>query len=92
MDLAEFPIREVRSVFIVIYDTGDQTQYLDLVFRFAWQSGIPHPADGQNTAADWFPLDGLPPMSDDTRKRIAAALSNEQATQYIFAPPSPGSA
>ncbi|MEV7676450.1 NUDIX domain-containing protein [Streptomyces sp. NPDC088752] len=25
----------------VVYDNGDQTQYLDLVFRFGWQSGVP---------------------------------------------------
>ncbi|MFD8801565.1 NUDIX hydrolase [Streptomyces atroolivaceus] len=67
----------------VVHDNGDQTQYLDLVFRFAWQSGVPRPADGENTAADWFPLNDLPPMSDDMCKRIAAAVSDEQAAQYI---------
>ncbi|WP_411078406.1 NUDIX hydrolase [Streptomyces sp. cmx-10-25] len=76
----------------VVYDNGDQTQYLDLVFHLAWQSGVPHPADSENTAADWFPLNDLPAMSDDMRKRITTALSNEHATQYIFSPPSPGSA
>ncbi|MFJ7990491.1 NUDIX hydrolase [Streptomyces sp. NPDC096351] len=75
---------------LVTYDNGDQTQYLDLVFRCGWQSGVPHPADGENTAVDWFPLNALPPMSDDIRKRIAAALSSEQAAQYVFSPPSPG--
>ncbi|MFC8295744.1 NUDIX domain-containing protein [Streptomyces sp. NPDC057242] len=76
----------------VVYDNGDQTQYLDLVFRFGWQSGVPHPADGENTAADWFPLDDLPPMSDDMRERIAAALADEQTAHYVFSPPSPGGA
>ncbi|WP_329037657.1 NUDIX domain-containing protein [Streptomyces sp. NBC_00178] len=76
----------------VVYDNGDQTQYLDLVFRFAWQSGVPSPDDGENTAAEWFALDDLPPMSDDMCKRIAAAVSNEQAAQYVFSPPSPGGA
>ncbi|MFD3613535.1 NUDIX domain-containing protein [Streptomyces atroolivaceus] len=72
----------------VVYDNGDQTQYLDLVFRFAWQSGVPRPADGENTAADWFPLNELPPMSDDMCKRIAAAVSDEQAAQYVASPQS----
>lgn len=76
----------------VVYGNGDQTQYLDLVFRFAWQSGVPHPADGENTSADWFPLDDLPPMSDDMRKRIAAAVSDEQAAQYVVSPQSAGDA
>ncbi|MDX2748343.1 MULTISPECIES: hypothetical protein [Streptomyces] len=73
----------------VVYDNGDQTQYLDLVFRFAWQSGVPCPADGENTAADWFPLDDLPPMSDMYR-RIAVAVSDEPAAQYVFSPQSTG--
>ncbi|MFF2308511.1 NUDIX domain-containing protein [Streptomyces sp. NPDC058128] len=76
---------------LVTYDNGDQTQYLDLVFRLGWQSGDPHPADGENTAADWFPLNDLPSMSDDMHKRIAAALSSEQAAQYAFSPPTPDS-
>ncbi|MFJ7062585.1 NUDIX domain-containing protein [Streptomyces microflavus] len=76
----------------VVYDNGDQTQYLDLVLRFAWQSGVPCPADGENTAADWFPLDDLPPMSDDMYKRIAVAVSDEPAAQYIFSPQSTGDA
>ncbi|MFF9352759.1 NUDIX domain-containing protein [Streptomyces sp. NPDC014734] len=72
----------------VVYDNGDQTQYLDLVFRCAWQSGDPRPADGENTAAGWFPLDDLPPMSEDMCKRIAAAVSNKQAAQYLVSPQS----
>ncbi|AVI00282.1 NUDIX domain-containing protein (plasmid) [Streptomyces sp. WAC00288] len=76
----------------VVYDNGDQTQYLDLVFHLSWQSGVPRPADGENTAAGWFPLNGLPAMPDDMRKRITAALSNEQTAQYVFSPPSPDGA
>lgn len=74
---------------LVVYDNGDQTQYLDLVFRLGWQSGDPHPADGENTAAEWFPLNDLPPMSNDMRKRMAAALSNKQTAHYVFSQPSP---
>ncbi|MGW5277804.1 NUDIX hydrolase [Streptomyces sp. NPDC004044] len=70
----------------VVYDNGDRTQYLDLVFRFRWQSGDPHPADGENTATRWFPLDGLPPMSDDMLTRIAAAVADEPAARYLVSP------
>jgi len=67
----------------VVYANGDRTQYLDLVFRFRWHSGDPHPADGENTAARWFPLDDLPPMSDDMRDRITIAVSDEPATRFL---------
>ncbi|MGW6100752.1 NUDIX hydrolase [Streptomyces sp. NPDC055157] len=70
----------------VVYDNGDQTQYLDLVFRFRWQSGHPHPADGENTAARWFPLGDLPSMSDDMLTRIAAAVADEPAARYLVSP------
>ncbi|MFC8231105.1 NUDIX domain-containing protein [Streptomyces sp. NPDC057287] len=70
----------------VVYDNGDQARYLDLVFRFAWKSGVPLPADGENTAVGWFQLDDLPLMSVDMCRRIAAAVSNEPAAQYVVSP------
>ncbi|MEW1780090.1 NUDIX domain-containing protein [Streptomyces sp. NPDC086777] len=71
----------------VVYDNGDQAQYLDLVFRLGWQSGDPHPADGENTAARWFPLDALPPMADDMIARIAAAAATDDiAARFVVSP------
>jgi 8-oxo-dGTP pyrophosphatase MutT (NUDIX family) len=67
----------------VVYDNGDRTQYLDLVFRFRWRSGDPRPADGENTAARWFPLDDLPAMSDDMRNRITVAVADEPAARFL---------
>jgi len=67
----------------VVYDNGDRTQYLDLVFRFRWRSGDPRPADGENTAARWFPLDDLPAMTDDMRDRIAIAVATEPAARFL---------
>ncbi|MCG7205348.1 NUDIX hydrolase [Streptomyces arenae] len=72
----------------VVYDNGDQTQYLDLVFRLSWQSGDPYPADGENTATRWFPLDDLPPMTDDMIARIAAAVADEPAARFVVSPQS----
>jgi 8-oxo-dGTP pyrophosphatase MutT (NUDIX family) len=66
----------VRVTEPTVYENGDQSQYLDLVFRFRWVSGDPYPADGENTEAAWFPLDALPEMSDDMRGRIQAAVDN----------------
>ena len=69
------------------YDNGDETQYLDLVFRLAYESGTPFPADGENTEAAWFGLDALPPMSDDMRARIQAAVDVEAMARFEFSPP-----
>jgi 8-oxo-dGTP pyrophosphatase MutT (NUDIX family) len=71
----------------VVYTNGDRTQYLDLVFRFRWRSGDPRPADGENTAARWFPLDDLPAMSDDMRERIAVAVAAEPAARFLVSAP-----
>jgi ADP-ribose pyrophosphatase YjhB (NUDIX family) len=63
----------------IVYENGDRTQYVDLTFRLRWVSGDPHPADGENTEAGWFPLDDLPPMTDDMLRRIDAALEDGPA-------------
>lgn len=72
----------VRVTEPVIYPNGDESQYLDLVFRLTWIDGEPTPADGENTEARWFPLDDLPPISDDMRARIAAAVEDRPDTRF----------
>jgi ADP-ribose pyrophosphatase YjhB (NUDIX family) len=64
------------------YDNGDQTQYVDIVFRLRWRSGTPHPADGENTDARWFARDGLPEMSADMRRRVDTALDGHVAARF----------
>ncbi|GGF34256.1 NUDIX hydrolase [Subtercola lobariae] len=64
------------------YPNGDQAQYLDIVFRMTWVSGIPYPADGENTEAAWFAMDALPPHSDGFAERIAHALSAASAADF----------
>lgn len=66
----------------VTYANGDRSQYLDLVFRLTWLSGDPAPADGENTEASWFPLDALPPLSPDMRRRIQAAVENRPEARF----------
>lgn len=56
---------------------GDIAQYLDLTFRFAYVSGQAHPADGENTQAQWCALDALPSMSTEMYARIDAAVAGE---------------
>lgn len=67
----------------VTYANGDRAQYLDLVFRMTWLSGDPYPADGENVAARWFPLDDLPPMSASMTRRLAAALDPEPQARFL---------
>jgi ADP-ribose pyrophosphatase YjhB (NUDIX family) len=64
----------VQVTEMVHYDNGDQSQYLDLVFRCRYVSGEPFPADGENTEAGWFALDALPEMSTDMRARVQSAV------------------
>ncbi|WP_213814454.1 NUDIX domain-containing protein [Glaciihabitans sp. dw_435] len=66
-----------------VYANGDQSRYLDLVFRLRWDSGTPSPADGENTEARWFPLHAMPPMSDDMLQRIAAAVENAPEAKFL---------
>ncbi len=66
------------------YANGDRSQYLDLTFRFRYVSGEPFPADGENTDARWFALDGLPAMSDEMAARVAAAADPGDVCRFAF--------
>ena len=72
----------VKVIDLVIYDNGDRSRYLDLVFRCSWVSGEPFPADGENTEAAWFPLDALPELSADMRERIRVAVTGAESTRF----------
>jgi 8-oxo-dGTP pyrophosphatase MutT (NUDIX family) len=64
------------------YDNGDQSQYLDLTFRFRYVSGRPYPADGENTHAAWFSIDALPAMSQEMRARVDAATRTGKGVDF----------
>lgn len=64
------------------YANGDESQYIDLVFRCRYVSGDPYPADGENTDAAWFPLDALPTMTANMEERIRSALDFTGATRF----------
>jgi ADP-ribose pyrophosphatase YjhB (NUDIX family) len=72
----------VQTIPPITYANGDRAQYLDLVFRCRWESGEPRPADGENTEAFWAPVSELPPMSENMRQRVAAALADEVAARF----------
>lgn len=58
----------------VVYENGDQAQYLDLTFRCRYVGGDPMPVDGEASEVAWFPLDGMPPMSPEMTARVQYAL------------------
>jgi len=64
------------------YANGDESQYIDLVFRCRYVSGDPYPADGENTDAAWFPLDALPTMTANMLERIRSALEFTGTTRF----------
>ncbi len=65
-----------------VHANGDQAQYLDHVFRMQWLSGEPFAADDECTAAAWFDLDRLPPMTADMRRRITLSDSDDERTVF----------
>ena len=67
---------------VVVYANGDQTQYTDISFGLRWVSGEPHPADGENTEARWFPRSALPPMTEEMQARVAAGLSDRPEATF----------
>lgn len=65
---------EVRTLPPITYANGDHAQYLDLCFLCeADDEAAPFPADGENTAARWFPIDRPPPMNDRFTHQLALA-------------------
>ncbi len=76
-------LTSVRAQSPMQYANGDRSQYLDLTFRFRYVSGEPHPADGENTDAAWFPVDAMPPMSEDMAARVASALAQGDICQFV---------
>ncbi|WP_375384545.1 NUDIX domain-containing protein [uncultured Microbacterium sp.] len=66
----------------VVYENGDQSDYLDITFRCSWVQGEPYPADGEMTDVGWYALDeldGLDRLDDEMRARIAHALADGPA-------------
>lgn len=72
----------VHVIPMVVYPNGDQSQYLDLVFRCRYVSGEPYPADGENTDARWFSRDALPEMSSGMLDRLLAGLEPSGLTRF----------
>ena len=83
-DVVVRPLRlvDVRTLPMITYANGDQAQYLDLCFLMEYVSGEPRPADGENTAAQFFRLEALPEINARFREQIARALSDQKETTF----------
>jgi 8-oxo-dGTP pyrophosphatase MutT (NUDIX family) len=62
---------------VITYANGDETQYIDHVFRCRWTGGEPFPADGEASEARFFPAGALPPMSLRHAEQVRVALADE---------------
>lgn len=60
----------------IVYDNGDQTRYIDHVFRCSYVSGDPEPVDGEAVRAAFFPSSALPEMPERQLACVRIALEN----------------
>jgi ADP-ribose pyrophosphatase YjhB (NUDIX family) len=72
----------VQVTDMIRYENGDESQYIDMVFRCRFISGEPFPADGENTDAAWFPITELPAMSANMVERIRSATEFSGTTRF----------
>ncbi|ASK64521.1 ADP-ribose pyrophosphatase [Brachybacterium avium] len=74
---------DVRTLPPITYPNGDRAQYLDLCFLCEADGGAtPFPADGENTAARWFPIDAPPPMNERFTRQLSLALEDHAETRF----------
>ena len=73
----------VQTVPRLTYRNGDQVDYLDLVFRCTWVSGIPHPADGELSEVGWFGLGEMGDIDQAHVRKIALALAEDDPAKFL---------
>lgn len=66
---------------LITYDNGDQTRYIDHVFRCRYVGGEPYPADGEALQAGFFPVHALPTMTTRQQACVQVALANHPETR-----------
>lgn len=67
----------------IVHANGDRATYLDLTFACTWLEGEAHVADDESSDVRWWPVSGLPPMTDLMRGRIEAALADEHEARFV---------
>ena len=56
------------------YPNGDECEFVDLCFRCRAVGGEARVNDDESLSVGWFALDGLPPIGEQTRRRIELAV------------------
>lgn len=84
---ADIVARALRLVSVEVvgpmtYENGDRSAYLDVCFAYAYVSGRPYPADGENTEARWCHPAELPEMSPRFRNAIARTLAGDPLAAF----------
>jgi 8-oxo-dGTP pyrophosphatase MutT (NUDIX family) len=69
---------------LVIHDTGDLTQHLDLTFRCRATGGEVGPGDGEFEEVRWHDTDALPAMLPYELGIITQALRGESQPAFAF--------
>jgi len=59
------------------YPNGDLAQYMDITMRCHAVGGEARVNDDESFEVSWFPLDGLPELSEHSLVRIRRALADE---------------
>ena len=67
----------------VVHANGDRASYLDLTFACTYVSGEARVADDESSDVRWFQRDAMPSMDTSMERRIADALSGEQAARFV---------
>lgn len=67
-------LSNVGAVGPVTHANGDLASYLDLAFVATHVRGEPHPADGENLQAAWFPIDDMPELNRRFRAGLRRAI------------------
>lgn len=76
-------LAQVGTIPRIVFDNGDQADFLDLTFRCEWLEGDPYPADGEMTEVGWYDLGSIDALvAPDMRARITAALADEVAARF----------
>ena len=75
-------LASVRSSPQIVHGNGDLGVYLDLTFACTWVSGEACVNDDENLDVRWWPVTGLPPMTDWLRERIDDVLAGEIPARF----------
>jgi len=66
----------VRALQPVMYDNGDNCQFMDITFRCRAVGGEARVNDDESLQVGWFEVDALPALNEHSQFRIKQALSD----------------